>query len=162
MKLYLNITVYRSRLESNSTQWSALLSSLKELTHWCKSQQQQIVIKKKELQPDINIINKQIEENKVFMCNIEYKKSIIESSLTSAKLYYDDRVKFIELSSEEVLVENSTEEASQETMTETQSNISLSNLKKRLSSKKKKNENKLKISEDIEKESNENQVNGKY
>lgn len=30
------------------------------------------------------------------MCNLEYKKSIIESTLASAKLYYDDRIKNIE------------------------------------------------------------------
>lgn len=135
------------------------------MTHWCKSQQQQIIIKKQELQPDITIINKQIEENKVFMCNIEYKKSIIESSLTSAKLYYDDRVKFIELSTDDTLTENDTnnlEETSQAINSESQSNLSLSKLKKRLSSRKKKNENKLKISEDAEKDSSENQATGKY
>lgn len=32
------------------------------------------------------------------MCNVEYKKSIIESTLASAKLYYDDRIKSIEQS----------------------------------------------------------------
>lgn len=35
------------------------------------------------------------------MCNVEYKKSIIESTLASAKLYYDDRIKSIELSAAE-------------------------------------------------------------
>ncbi len=80
-------------MESNSAQWSALLNSLKELIQWCKTQQQEISHRKKNLQPDLNLIVKQINENKVFMCNVEYKKSIIESTLASAKLYYDDRLK---------------------------------------------------------------------
>ncbi len=129
---------FRSRLESNSTQWSALLSSLKELILWCQSQQNQIVIRKQELQPDINTVSKQINENKVFMCNIEYKKSIIESSLASAKLYYDDRVAFIELSAEQ---DEPTSTATDEACTTT---TALSGLRKKFSSKKRKNESKMK------------------
>lgn len=91
----------RSRLESNSAQWAALLSSLKELIHWCKVQQQEIAIRRQSLQPDLNLVYKQINENKVFMCNVEYKKSIIESTLASAKLYYDDRLKNIEQATKE-------------------------------------------------------------
>ena len=55
----------RSRLESNSAQWSALLSSLRELIQWCKSQQKEIVIRKRSLQPDLNLVCKQMNENKV-------------------------------------------------------------------------------------------------
>ncbi len=72
------------------------------------------------------------------MCNIEYKKSIIESSLASAKLYYDDRVKFIELSAEQ----DETLKASNDTCSRT--TTTLSGLKKKLSSKKRKNEKKMK------------------
>lgn len=122
-------------MESNSTQWSALLASLKELISWCNSQQNQILINKQQLQPDINIVSKQICENKVFMCNIEYKKSIIESTLASAKLYYDDRVKFIELSTEQEPIE---------TNDDANKNISFAGIKKKLSSKKRKNENRMK------------------
>lgn len=64
----------RSRLESNSAQWSALLNSLKELIQWCKDQQQEICIKKHVLQPDLNSICKQINENKVnFLLNKNFK-----------------------------------------------------------------------------------------
>jgi hypothetical protein len=55
----------RSRLESNSSQWSALLNSLKELIQWCKNQQNEIVLRKKNLQPDLALTSKQIVESKV-------------------------------------------------------------------------------------------------
>lgn len=141
----------RSRLESNSGQWSALLTSLKELIQWCKSQQQQIIIKKQSLQPDLNITSKQINENKVFMCNIEYKKSIIESTLASAKLYYDDRVKNIEQTTKEA-----NEVASTPTSQQT-SGLLLSSLKRKLSSKKNKKEKKNSFQELKIKEENENE-----
>jgi hypothetical protein len=73
------------------------------------------------------------------MCNIEYKKSIIESSLASAKLYYDDRVKFIELSAEQ---DEATTTATDEVCTTT--TTALSGLRKKFSSKKRKNEHKMK------------------
>lgn len=131
----------RSRLESNSTQWSALLTSLKELIEWCNSQKDQIVIKRQELQPELSVVSKQIDENKVFMCNIEYKKSIIESTLASAKLYYDDmRVKSIEQSAIEVTQDNrASKEPTSETANEA-SGISFLGIKRRLSLRKRKNE----------------------
>ena len=95
-------------MESNSAQWAALLNSLKELIHWCRMQQQEISMRKQSLQPDLNLVYKQINENKVFMCNVEYKKSIIESTLASAKLYYDDRLKSIEQSTKDSAVLNKT------------------------------------------------------
>jgi hypothetical protein len=55
----------RGRLESNSSQWSALLNSLKELIQWCKNQQNEIVLRKKNLQPDLAVTSRQIVESKV-------------------------------------------------------------------------------------------------
>jgi hypothetical protein len=122
----------RSRLESNSAQWSALLNSLKELIQWCHSQQQYINLRKQSLQPDINDINKQINENKVFMCNVEYKKPIIESTLASAKLYYDDRHRRKKVARE--IVENNRKNTK-----ETNENATI---KKKLSNKKKQRQEK--------------------
>ena len=133
-----------------------MLSSLKELIQWCKSQQQQIVIKKQFLQPDLNITSKQINENKVFMCNIEYKKSIIESTLASAKLYYDDRVKNIEMTT--VSINEEVASANNNIMTHSSSLI-LSNLKRKLSSKKIKKDKKSSFQELKIKEENETDLN---
>ena len=55
----------RSRLESNSSQWSALLSSLNELIVWCRSQNNQIDLRKQTIQADPNFIQKQINDFKV-------------------------------------------------------------------------------------------------
>lgn len=55
----------RSRLESNGAQWSALLHSLRELIQWCRVQQKEIDARKRNLQPDLNLVAKQINENKV-------------------------------------------------------------------------------------------------
>jgi hypothetical protein len=131
------------------------LTSLKELIQWCKSQQNQIVIKKQELQPDLNLITRQINDNKVFTSNIEYKKPIIESSLASAKLYYDDRVKFIELSTRDYSIEkdqyeegdeqtsqNNKEAQNTNSSNQLATSLSLSNIKKKFSTKMK-NEKKL-------------------
>lgn len=54
-------------MESNSGQWSALLQSLRELIQWCKSQQKEIGVRKRNLQPDLNLVAKQINENKVII-----------------------------------------------------------------------------------------------
>lgn len=101
------------------------------------------------------------------MCNIEYKKSIIESTLASAKLYYDDRIKNIELSTTtETLAGQSGRGGGSGEVNNVDlalgengksSSSSLFNLKRRLSSSKKKKDKKnalqeLKIKEDSEKE----------
>lgn len=83
----------RSRLESNTLHWSALITSLNDLINWCKTQHNQIILKKKSIQPDSINLQRHINEFKVFMCNIEYKKSIIESTINSAKLFYNDKKK---------------------------------------------------------------------
>lgn len=86
------------------------------------------------------------------MCNIEYKKSIIESTLASAKLYYDDmRVKSIEQSATEVREDYTSKEQTSGTANEA-SGISFLGIKRRLSSRKRKNEaqrKELKIDEGI-------------
>lgn len=178
----------RSRLESNSTQWFVLLSSLKELIEWCKEQQKQILLSKHSLQPDLNVINRQLIENKVLANNIEYKKPIIESTLASAKLYYDDRITSNKMKrnddddqriSETDIISDSSLASSpttyepttqQELPASTNSNSILNGLKKKINSKKKKHNNTnseylmmmdLKIKEDIddkEKENNEIEI----
>lgn len=101
------------------------------------------------------------------MCNIEYKKSIIESTLASAKLYYDDRVKSIDLTANNLASDGAANAgAKKETAiattptaatTPTSTSSSLFGLRKKLSSKKKKEKKsslqELKIKEDTEKES---------
>ena len=94
------------------------------------------------------------------MCNIEYKKSIIESTLASAKLYYDDRIKNIENISRET---NQVQTQNGENVNNTQSQpttstngLTLTSLKKRLSSKRKKSKPELKIKEENDNE----QING--
>ena len=98
-------------MESNSSQWTALLNSLKELITWCRNQTNQIDSRKQSVQTDTSLLQKQINEFKVnlneynslsnfnefflkvFMCNVEYKKSIIESTINSAKLYNNENDK---------------------------------------------------------------------
>ncbi len=55
----------RSKLESNSTHWSALLNSLSELINWCKAQNDQLKFKHDNLQLDVNHLQKQINDFKV-------------------------------------------------------------------------------------------------
>jgi hypothetical protein len=55
----------RGRLESNSSQWTALLNSLNELIIWCQNQSSQIDSRKKSVQAETSIIQKQINEFKV-------------------------------------------------------------------------------------------------
>jgi hypothetical protein len=108
------------------------------------------------------------------MCNVEYKKSIIESTIASAKLYYDDRIKNIESSTSNLAqsVENTKNEStavaaaaavqsstSQAAPSSSGSSggSSLFGLKKKLSSKKKSEKKssfqELKIKEETERES---------
>ena len=70
------------------------------------------------------------------MCSLEYKKPLIESTLASAKLFYDDmRAKGLE--------EAKPQEAEPCGANET-AGLSLSGIKKRLSSRKRKNEARMK------------------
>ena len=108
------------------------------------------------------------------MCNIEYKKSIIESSIASAKLYYDDRVKYIELAAREASVENDLD-LNFNQLNEINNSaynpfpntgLSLTSLKKRLSSKKNKEKNnslhELKINEENESDFGSNFKNNEH
>ena len=67
----------RSRLESNSSQWTALLSSLNELIIWCRNQANQIELRKQYVQADPNVIQKQINEFKVKKENESLFRQII-------------------------------------------------------------------------------------
>ena len=106
------------------------------------------------------------------MSNIEYKKSIIESSLASAKLYYDDRVKYIELAAKEASIENDLDinlsqsnEINTSAYTLIQNNgLSLTSFKKRLSSKKNKKNSlqELKINEENESDFGSNFKNNEH
>ncbi len=106
----------------------------------------------------------------MFMCNIEYKKSIIESTLASAKLYYDDRVRNIETTSREVAsvtfsptnqtIDDSTSSSIPTSAANSQqqsSGLIMSSLKRKLSSKKSKKEKKSSLQELKIKEENENE-----
>lgn len=97
------------------------------------------------------------------MCNIEYKKSIIESTLASAKLYYDDRVKNIELTTREAKaaasaaasqINNSNLVGNSANSGAGAASSALSGLKKKLSSKKRKDKRssfqELKINEETD------------
>jgi hypothetical protein len=55
----------RARLESNSTQWAALLASLRQLVLWCGSQRDQVRLEQRQLLPDAAALAKQIDDNKV-------------------------------------------------------------------------------------------------
>jgi len=76
------------------------------------------------------------------MCNIDYKKSIIESTLTSAKLFHDDRLNTIDSTANDSITTNTPPppHPAQATIITTTpiptqvSSSSLSNLKKRFSS----------------------------
>jgi hypothetical protein len=106
------------------------------------------------------------------MCNVEYKKSIIESTLASAKLYYDDRLKNIEQQqtsqdeSPKVNNFNVNTNASSAAVSSTSGNNGMFfGIKKRLSLKKASGKDKqkntlqeLKIKEDTDKESEEQLV----
>jgi uncharacterized protein (DUF2344 family) len=90
------------------------------------------------------------------MCNIEYKKSIIESTLASSRLYYDDRIRDIETAPVQPVPVSTTGNQTNQSpgMTHNSTGSALSGIKKKLSSKKKKEKkmNELKINEDNDKE----------
>ncbi len=71
----------RSRLESNSSQWSALLGSLNELIIWCKNQYGQVDSKIQTVQADPVALQKQINDFKV-------KKRKYTNKLKKFKCYY--------------------------------------------------------------------------
>ena len=100
------------------------------------------------------------------MCNVEYKKSIIESTLASAKLYYDDRIKNIDLTTPKATPEKP--EPQTEAEPETNKSFSIFGLKRRKSSSSKSSSSKkdkkllqeLKIKEDGETNGGEIELNG--
>jgi hypothetical protein len=65
------------------------------------------------------------------MCNVEYKKSIIESTLASAKLYYDDRLKKASATATSTPTNNTCPNSQQQ---QTTTSSTFTSLKKRLSS----------------------------
>lgn len=68
------------------------------------------------------------------MCNIEYKKSIIESTLASAKLYYDDRLKTNATTTTSTSANNNNNNNVNNQQQQTTTNSTLTSLRKRLSS----------------------------
>jgi hypothetical protein len=101
------------------------------------------------------------------MCNVEYKKSIIESTLASAKLYYDDRIKNIDLTTPKTAAAEKSEPQT-EAEPETNKSFSIFGLKRRKSSSSKSSSSKkdkkllqeLKIKEDGETNGGEIELNG--
>ena len=102
------------------------------------------------------------------MCNVEYKKSIIESTLASAKLYYDDRIKNIDLTPTKASAAAEKPEPQTEAEPETNKSFSIFGLKRRKSSSSKSSSSKkdkkllqeLKIKEDGETNGGEIELNG--
>ncbi|XP_030080850.1 dystrophin, isoforms A/C/F/G/H isoform X10 [Drosophila hydei] len=78
----------RNRLESNSEHWNALLLSLRELTEW-------VIRKDTELSSlglgpvrgDAASLQKQLDDHKAFRRQLEDKRPIVESNLTSGRQY---------------------------------------------------------------------------
>ncbi|XP_030556514.1 dystrophin, isoforms A/C/F/G/H isoform X6 [Drosophila novamexicana] len=78
----------RNRLESNSEHWHALLLSLRELTEW-------VIRKDTELSSlglgpvrgDAASLQKQLDDHKAFRRQLEDKRPIVESNLTSGRQY---------------------------------------------------------------------------
>ncbi|CAF0734066.1 unnamed protein product [Brachionus calyciflorus] len=93
----------KTRLESNSNaECGAVLKSLIDLKSWCKSKECELNDMKKQVQPDVNLVAKLLEDANIFRSNVEFKKSLIENTLFTAKSHLKSQLSS-ELTNEPVL-----------------------------------------------------------
>ncbi|RNA24521.1 isoform B isoform X1 [Brachionus plicatilis] len=69
------------------SQCDTILKSLEDLKNWCNQKFSDIETMRRKLQPEPNLILKLIEEINVFRSNLEFKKSVVENALNSARSF---------------------------------------------------------------------------
>ncbi|XP_070072930.1 dystrophin, isoforms A/C/F/G/H isoform X11 [Drosophila takahashii] len=78
----------RNRLESNSEHWNALLLSLRELTEWVIRKDTELsTLGLGPVRGDAASLQKQLDDHKAFRRQLEDKRPIVESNLTSGRQY---------------------------------------------------------------------------
>uniref|UniRef100_Q9VDW6-2 Isoform C of Dystrophin, isoforms A/C/F/G/H n=1 Tax=Drosophila melanogaster TaxID=7227 RepID=Q9VDW6-2 len=78
----------RNRLESNSEHWNALLLSLRELTEWVIRKDTELsTLGLGPVRGDAVSLQKQLDDHKAFRRQLEDKRPIVESNLTSGRQY---------------------------------------------------------------------------
>ncbi|XP_064628408.1 dystrophin-like isoform X4 [Lineus longissimus] len=86
MKLKTKSVEIRGRLESNAEQWTALLTTLKELIEWLAMKDEDLSLQQP-IGGDLLSVKKQNDDHKVFKNNLEEKRLLIEHSLETGRMY---------------------------------------------------------------------------